>query len=90
VSKAEPGSSFYLNARGAAGLTRACVLTGIGLVFWVLPGAAVTNWYDRKGVHRVTPALLDYIDRAVRGYCEQTAPRTNRLQSSTDQPAHDG
>jgi hypothetical protein len=83
-------SILYLNARGAAGLTRAFVLTGIGLVFWVLLGAAVTNSYDRKGFHRVTPALLDYIDHAVRGYREQTAPGTNQLQSSTDKPAHDG
>jgi YhgE/Pip-like protein len=83
-------SILYFNARGAAGLTRAFVLTGIGLAFWLSLGAAVTNWYDRKGFHRVTPALLDYIDHAVRGYREQTAPPTNQLQSSTDQPAHDG
>jgi hypothetical protein len=83
-------SILYLNARGAAGLTRAFVLTGIGFVFWVLLVAAVTNWYDRKGFHRVTPALLDYIDHAVRGHREQIAPRMNQLQSSTDQPAHDG
>jgi YhgE/Pip-like protein len=83
-------SILYFDARAAAGLTRAFVLTAIGLVFWTALGAAVTNWYDRKGFHRVTPALLDYIDHAVRGYREQTTPPTNQAQSSTDKPGHDG
>ncbi|MGO9973693.1 MAG: YhgE/Pip domain-containing protein [Solirubrobacteraceae bacterium] len=64
-------SILYFNARGAAGLTRAFVASAIGLVFWISLGAAVTNWYDRKGLHRVAPATLDYIDHVVRGYHEQ-------------------
>jgi len=61
-------SILYFNARGAAGLTRAFIATAVGLAFWVALGVAVTNWYDRKGYHRVAPALVEYIDHAVRGY----------------------
>ncbi|HEX4483202.1 MAG TPA: DUF3533 domain-containing protein [Solirubrobacteraceae bacterium] len=61
-------SILYFDARGAAGLTRAFAASAIGLGFWVALGAAVTNWYDRKGLHRLTPALVDYVDEAVRGY----------------------
>lgn len=61
-------SVLYFDARGAAGLTRAFVATAAGLGFWLALGAAVTNWYDRKGLHRLTPALVEYVDRSVRGY----------------------
>jgi YhgE/Pip-like protein len=50
-------SVLYFDARGAAGLTRAFVATAIGLGFWVTLGAAVTNWYDRKGLDRMPPAI---------------------------------
>ncbi len=77
-------SILYFDARGAAGLTRAFILTAIGLGFWLALGAAVTNWYDRKGFHRVAPAKLDYIDDAVRGYRDQTAPALRAEQAADD------
>ena len=64
---------LYFGARGEAGLSRAFVLTAIGLVFWVALGALVTRWYDRRGLDRMPPDLMDYVDRAVRGYREQMA-----------------
>ncbi|HYB29288.1 MAG TPA: DUF3533 domain-containing protein [Solirubrobacteraceae bacterium] len=73
-------SVLYLNAQGAAGLTRAFVATAAGLAFWGALGAAITHWYDRKGFHRVAPALLEYIDHAVRGY---------RLLSADAQAPHE-
>jgi YhgE/Pip-like protein len=81
-------SILYFNSSGAAGLTRAFVLTAIGLAFWLSLGAAVTNWYDRKGLHRVTPDLLEYIDDAVRGYHEQTVGSGDPLEVPAD-PPHD-
>jgi uncharacterized phage infection (PIP) family protein YhgE len=63
---------LYFDARGDAGLTRAFVATASGLVFWVALGVLVTTWYDRKKLHRMPPELLEYVDRAVRGYAEQT------------------
>jgi YhgE/Pip-like protein len=71
-------SVLYFDARGAAGLTRAFVATALGLGFWVALGTAVTNWYDRRGLHRMPPALMDYIDQAVRGYREKTAKPGDR------------
>jgi Protein of unknown function (DUF3533) len=69
-------SILYFNARGAAGLTRAFVLTTIGLGFWLALGAAITNLYDRKGLNRLSPVLLGYIDEAVRRYQRESAGRT--------------
>jgi YhgE/Pip-like protein len=61
-------SILYFDASGPAGLTRAFIGAGAGLVFWLAIGAAATIWYDRKGLHRASPALLEYIDTAVKGY----------------------
>jgi hypothetical protein len=41
------------DALGAAGPTRAFTATAVGLGFWVTLGVAVTNWYDRKRLHRM-------------------------------------
>lgn len=51
---------LYFNAAGGAGLDRALALTAIGLALWVVAGAAITLWYDKKGFDRMpatTPAL---------------------------------
>jgi YhgE/Pip-like protein len=64
---------LYFDARGDAGLTRAFVATATGLVFWVVLGLVVTRWYDRRRLYRMPPELLEYIDRAVRGYMKQTS-----------------
>ena len=37
---------LYFDGRGAAGLTRAWVASGIGLAFWVSVGLLVTTWYE--------------------------------------------
>lgn len=65
-------SVLYFDAAGAAGLTRSFVGAGTGLLVWVLTGAFVTRFYDRKGLDRASPALLQHIDAAVRTY---RAPR---------------
>ncbi|MGO9956022.1 MAG: YhgE/Pip domain-containing protein [Solirubrobacteraceae bacterium] len=59
---------LYFDARGAAGLTRAWIATGIGLVFWVALGILVTTWYDRRRLYRMPPDLMEYVDRAVLAY----------------------
>ena len=51
---------LYFNAAGDAGLDRGLLLTGIGLIFWVVLGIAVTRWYDRRGMHRIEPEVLGY------------------------------
>jgi YhgE/Pip-like protein len=46
---------LYFGARGDAGLTRAFVATALGLVFWLVLGAAVTLFYDRRKLDRMPP-----------------------------------
>lgn len=59
---------LYFDAVGDAGLHRGLLLTGIGLVFWLVAGIAVTTWYDRRGLDRLEPELLAYVNRAAREY----------------------
>jgi Protein of unknown function (DUF3533) len=70
---------LYFNAQADAGLTHGLVLTAIGLVFWLIAGAAVTRWYDRRGMDRLQPDLLEYIQRSARAYTAGTqAPAASR------------
>ena len=62
---------LYFNAAGDAGLDRGLLLTGIGLIFWVVLGITVTRWYDRRGMHRIEPEILDYVTRSAREYGER-------------------
>jgi hypothetical protein len=63
---------LYFNASGAAGLTPGFVMTGVGLIFWVLIGIAVTTWYDRKGLYRMQPDVMAYMNRSVRSILSPT------------------
>jgi YhgE/Pip-like protein len=65
---------LYFNGMGVAGLDRGLLLTAIGLVFWLVVGAAVTTWYDRKGFHRIHPDTLEYAYESVRKYHERDLP----------------
>jgi len=62
---------LYFNAAGDAGLDRGLLLTGIGLIFWLVLGVTVTRWYDRRGMHRIEPEILDYVTRSAREYGER-------------------
>jgi uncharacterized phage infection (PIP) family protein YhgE len=59
---------LYFNGAGDAGLDRGLLLTSIGLGFWVVVGAAVTRWYDKKGLHRIEPELLEIIEESAHAY----------------------
>jgi Protein of unknown function (DUF3533) len=56
---------LYFDARGEAGLTRAFIVIGAELVFWLAVGLIVTSWYDRKRLYRLAPDLLAYVEQAV-------------------------
>ena len=62
---------LYFNAAGNAGLTRGLVLTASGLVLWVVVGIAVTTWYDRRGLDRLAPEILEFAQRSARSYAEE-------------------
>jgi YhgE/Pip-like protein len=59
---------LYFNAQGAAGLTRGIVLIGIWLVVWVIVGAAVVRWYDRRHMDRLNPDVLEVVQRSAQAY----------------------
>jgi YhgE/Pip-like protein len=59
---------LYFGAAGDAGLTRGFVLTASGLVFWLLVGSAVTTWYDRRGLDRMQPDVLEFVQRSAASY----------------------
>jgi YhgE/Pip-like protein len=59
---------LYFGAAGDAGLTRGVVLTAIGLAFWLVFGFAVTRWYDRRGLDRLQPDVLEFVQRSAASY----------------------
>jgi YhgE/Pip-like protein len=63
---------LYFNAQADAGLTRGLVLTAVGLVFWIIAGTAVTRWYDRRGMDRLQPDVLEFAQRSARAYTAGT------------------
>jgi YhgE/Pip-like protein len=68
-------SILYFNAQGVAGLTRGTVAASAGLLFWLVVGAIVVRWYDRKGFYRLQPEVLAHVDKAIKDYrTKQAAP----------------
>jgi YhgE/Pip-like protein len=61
-------SILYFNSQSNAGLARGALAAAIGLVFWIVVGTAVVRWYDRRGLERMSPELLAYINAAVQGF----------------------
>jgi ABC-type multidrug transport system permease subunit len=81
-------SILYFNAQGVAGLTRGTVAAAVGLVFWLVVGTAVVQWYDRKGFYRLKPEVLTHVDRAVHEYrAGQAAPGPAPSDAAPESPA---
>jgi len=59
---------MYFDAQADAGLARAVTYASLGLVFWLILGAGVVRWYDRKGYNRLDPELLGYVAASVQQY----------------------
>jgi uncharacterized phage infection (PIP) family protein YhgE len=81
---------LYFGARGDAGLTRAWIATGLGLLFWIALGLSVTTWYDRRPLYRMPPDLMDYVDRAVLAYRTETRQSGSLQLDPADGPAPAG
>ena len=66
-------SIMYFDAQGVAGLTRGTVAAGAGLVIWLVLGAVVVTWYDRRRLYRLHPDALDHATKAAQEYRAQQA-----------------
>jgi YhgE/Pip-like protein len=77
-------SILYFNANGPAGLTRGFTTATAGLIFWLALGATVVRWYDRKGLHRLRPDLLAYVQESIGAYRAQ-AQRQSSARADAEQ-----
>jgi YhgE/Pip-like protein len=64
-------SIVYFDARADAGLTQSWIVLVVELVFWLALGLVVTTSYDRRGLYRMQPELLAYVNRSVEEYQHQ-------------------
>lgn len=64
----------YFDAQWDAGPARAVVVLGIGVLGWIVFGLAVTTWYDRKGLHRIAPHLIEQAENAASPTGRRTGP----------------
>lgn len=71
-------SILYFDGRADAGLGQGAIATGVGLVFWLAFGTLFVTRYDRKGLHRMDPALVEYVNRAADAYTPAEAASTSR------------
>jgi hypothetical protein len=56
---------LYFGAHGDAGLTTSVIVLACAIVFWAALGLAAAFWYDRRRLDRISPELIEYIDRTV-------------------------
>jgi YhgE/Pip-like protein len=56
---------LYFGARGDAGLTTSLTVLACEVLFWAALGLAATLWYDHKGLDRISPELIAYINHTV-------------------------
>jgi hypothetical protein len=79
---------MYFDAQADAGLARAVTYAALGLVLWLILGAVVVRWYDRKGYNRLDPELLGYVAASVQQYKSRNTgtrhqdPRTQAAKPS--------
>lgn len=55
---------LYFDARGDAGLTPSLFVIALEWLFWAAVGVGVTSWYDHRKLDRISPSLLNFIQRA--------------------------
>jgi ABC-type multidrug transport system permease subunit len=82
---------MYFGARGDAGLTHSFIVIACELVFWALLGLAVTSWYDRRKLYRMTPDLFAYVQRAIdQRVQERAAPEPSTAAAGRGTPDGSG
>jgi YhgE/Pip-like protein len=77
---------LYFNARADAGLTRSVAAAASGLAFWLIAGAAVVRWYDARGLNRLDPELLAYVNASADTYRSRRSNTSHQEPGRADQP----
>jgi ABC-type polysaccharide/polyol phosphate export permease len=78
---------LYFGAQADAGLARAVTAAALGLVIWLIVGAVVVRWYDRKGYNRLDPELLGYVAGSMQQYKSQNAHVRQHDAGNAGRPA---
>jgi YhgE/Pip-like protein len=81
-------SILYFRAQADAGLARGILEASLGLLFWLLLGSIVVIWYDRKGLYRLQPDLIAYVNNSIEGY-KTGHPASAPAPSGAGQPPSD-
>jgi hypothetical protein len=81
---------LYFDAQADAGLARAVTAAALGLVFWLVAGAVVVRWYDRKRFNRMDPELLGYVGGSVQQYRAQKAGARQQDSGAASNQAEPG
>jgi YhgE/Pip-like protein len=70
-------SIIYFDGSAAAGWPAAAAVLTIELLIWVVLGVTVTRWYDRRGLHRLHPDIVAYVNKSAESFArERTTPST--------------
>jgi YhgE/Pip-like protein len=80
---------LYFGGKLDAGLEHALIVMVVELAIWVAIGIAVTIWYDRREFQRMTPEMLDYVNRSIDRYLE-TRPTVTEAPAAEDMSAASG
>ena len=72
------------------GLGRAVTAAALGLAFWLILGAVVVRWYDRKGFNRMDPELLAYVGGSVQQYKSRNADAPQQDSGNADRQTEPG
>ena len=59
---------MYFDAKGDAGLTHSLIVIASELLFWAAIGLAMTSWYDRRKLDRISPEILSNVGQAIERY----------------------
>ena len=79
---------LYFNAQADAGLTRSVAAATSGLAFWLITSAAIVRWYDAKGLNRLDPELLAYINASADTYKTKRGTTPHQESGNADKPAN--
>jgi hypothetical protein len=56
---------LYFANQWNAGASHAILVLGLELLFWIILGAGVTTWYDRRNLYRLSPEIITTVEHAV-------------------------